>query len=190
MTRTRRRLTRIFLIVLAGLAIAEPARAQSRTPLVEVSAGVAVISNRCDSVPAATVECPGAPKTFLDTGVVLTIGRTLSDRFALVGEIARHDITYDVDAGRPQSARSFMVGAKLAKDRGHVRVFGQLLVGAASSDAYPGGFAIQPGVGVDFGRTHRMGIRLAIDDWIVPQDGGHLSGVRLPVGFTARLGSR
>jgi hypothetical protein len=57
---------------------------------------------------------------------------------------------------------------------GAVRVFGQVLAGVESNDLYPGRLVIQPGAGVDFTRARCVGLRLAVDDWII-QGPGRLS---------------
>ena len=165
----------------------------SDTPLFDVSVGVSMNFTQCDGASAPTPACPNAPKTFPDFGLALSVARSVSDRFALVGEIARHDITYDtVGAGRlrARSANSFVAGPRFATGQGGVRVFGQVLVGVATSDVFPGGFAIQPGVGIDFSRKHPVGCRFEVDDWIVPGDAGHLSGLRILFGLAVRIGSR
>ena len=110
-----------------------------------------------------------------------------------MGEVAAHDIGPDtISTGGPfqrKAARSYVAGPKVMMVLGPVRLFGQVLAGGASSDVYPGGFAIQPGAGVDFTRARSVGVRLEVDDWIVPGHGGYLSGPRLLCGLVVRIGS-
>jgi len=103
---------------------------------------------------------PGSQQTFLDLGWTLSAARSLTDRLSVAGEVGvsanllTSEVTHRQESNNVYSA---LIGPRFTTPVFHVdgrspldfRVFAQLLGGAQTSDSYPGGRAIQPGVGID-----------------------------------------
>ena len=140
---------------------------------------------------------PGTQQTFLDLGWTLSAARALTDRLSVAGEVGisanllTSETTHRKETNRVYSA---LAGPRFTSHPFHVksygptlfRVFGHLLVGAQTSDQFPGGRAIQPGGGIDISISHAVSFRSQFDHTFV-QGQRAISGSRFLTGIVIDL---
>jgi hypothetical protein len=145
-----------------------------------------------------------SPKSAPDGGWTFTGARSLSDEFALIGEVGGYHQDWDSFETVHSNHRevnpvySAMAGIRVASHfGGHrqpiydgSRFYARLLVGRMTSELLGSGPALEPGVGLDVrGRSGAM-FRLGIDKCIVGGAGRGLTTSRAFIGVAFGMGSR
>jgi hypothetical protein len=145
-----------------------------------------------------------SPKSAPDGGWTLTGARSLSDEFALIGEIGGYRQIWDSFETVHSNHReinpvySAMAGIRVASHfNGHrqpiydgSRFYARLLVGRMTSEQLGSGAAIEPGIGIDVrGRSPAM-FRLGLDFCVVGGAAHGLTTSRAFFGVAFGVGSR
>ena len=122
----------------------------------------------------------------------------ISPRLDIVGEVnGSHRSTSLLDGtSAGASLFTFAAGPKYSRQRGNVTTFAQALVGVGISRATAAGisdssagFALQPGVGVDYPITKTLALRVGADLAFV-HDAQWFKGFRITTGLRFPIGSR
>lgn len=184
-----------------------------RLSAVEVSLGLTVngLAQDVNSGPDClrlSLPCThAAPGRVSGLGLNLSVSRNLNDRFAIAADLSRFRIEWDhSDSGGARRragahATSVSAGPRISTgfhypgngDRQPGRFFGQVLVGAETSDVVPlrpallvggGSDVIIPwGDSPDTSHVRSVTFRLAFDYRLTPGTGRNLSGWRFVLGF-------
>jgi hypothetical protein len=177
------------------------------TPRGEISVGFSLQGPSDVNLPplcgALSLPCT-SPKTVPDFGWAVSAARNITDRFAIAGEIGGFANIWDSWASVRTTHRevnhvhSLMIGPRVAtrflhvggRDPLDVRVFGQVLAGAAVSEMIPGGRAVQPGGGVDVATRSGVIIRSEVDYCFARDQVRKISGGRWLFAIVFPIGSR
>jgi hypothetical protein len=153
------------MLTVMGVTAARDASAQSRTPIGDVAGGYSFLHD------------PDVDS--LTTGWFASGSARVSPSAAIVGEVAGNYKTVD-RLGSPfrYSAYFFGAGPRIARYRGRVRPFGQVLVGASvfgnSYRDFSGSstlFSWQPGGGVDIALSGTLALRAGANVRVLHADG-------------------
>jgi outer membrane protein with beta-barrel domain len=177
-----------LMVAVLALAVSAPAMAQV-TPAVEIGLGYSYL--RDDEIDED-----------LPLGWYADIAGNVTSSFALVGEIGGNYKTIDSGIGDDTldihlSVHTAMGGLRLTHRGDGANFYLQVLAGAAKAkvsvldegDSVTD-FAVQPGVGLEFGTGGSVGFRLGADYRRVFSDPDGVNQWRATAGFVIRVGER
>jgi hypothetical protein len=190
-----------WLLGASAAAAQEPGLTIDR-PRVEIAAGFALVDFADVNVRPTCIELRlpcGTGKTFGDYGGLVSGTVRMSDVVSLVGEAGLYANMWqpgDSPYATANQVRAALAGVRLSspifqpahRDPQRLRLFAQLLYGVETSDAVPGGRALQPGAGVDFTTRYPVRIRVEADYAVVEHRVRDLSAGRILVALVAPIG--